>query len=545
MPGLFDTPSLGPDTITPFPHQRRAIDNAREALRRHPGALIVHATGTGKGTVIAKTARMVLDRDPGKKVLVLTHTDELIRDLAGRLDLAGIEPAIEQGDQFARALFEPQVVVGSVMTLCKTERLTSYPEDYFGFILVDEAHHGAKPGGVYQKIVARFPKAKRLGFTATPRRGDDLSLGGLFPVVADTFSILDAWDAERETGVQYLCDLVPTKLDINIDLRKLKPGKHDFTDEDLDRRIAPMIEVICNKSAEKIADRQTIAFFPSIRSAAVYAKGMRDLGFSAEAVWGDDPDREQKVKRYRDGDIQILSNMQLIVEGFDVPNTSAVLLCRPTKSWTMYLQMIGRGSRRGKKDCLIIDPGYITEDFGLVQPTDLIDVPGFDREIARLAAELIQERPGLSLRSAIEEARVEQEDRTRRRQQTAIRMSIREREVVCAEETFSMKALHHDGEVFTGKVVAADAGFQGPSVAQVDLLVKLGYRDAQQWSKTRASDTIGRFFAQKKAGKSHQWQRGKLIRSGVDAAQARDMSAQQASEYLDQIDRFNEKRRRR
>lgn len=530
MRGLFDTPELGPDTIEPFPHQEAAIAAARDALRVHPSALIVHATGTGKGTVIAKAARMAVDR--GNRVLVLTHTDELVKDLAGRMDLAGIEPAIEQADQFARQMFEPQVVVASVATLQKTNRLLAFPDEYFQLILVDECHRAASMS--YKKIVARFPKAKLLGFTATPKRSDDLSIGGMFRVVAHTFSILDAWDEERRTGVQYLCDLVPVKLGIGIDLRKLKASKGDFTDEDLDARITPMIEVICNRTADAIGDRPTIAFFPSIRAAQAYAKGMRDLGMAFEAVWGADPDRASKIEAYQKRELQGLANMDLLGTGFDAPHTSAVVLCRPTKSWTLFLQQIGRGTRRGKADCRIIDPGFLTDDFGLVQPTDLIDVPGFDREIAAIAAELVRETPGMSLRTAVEEARTEHERRERRKQY-AVHMAIAERKIDCYEESFSMKAAHHEGETFTGKVTAPDAKFRKPSPAQIALLERHGFSDAATWSRGRAGDMIGRLKRQMDAGKSKLWQRGKLIRAGVDAADAREMSRDQADEAIGRL----------
>ena len=542
MRGLFDTPELGPCTVELFPHQQRAVERARDEYRRGiKRTLIVHATGTGKMIIAAMVGRWAIERgrELGKpnRVLFLAHTDELIQQAADKFDLVGVEPGIEQAGSFARMMFDPELVVGSVMTMKEDGRLKSFPEDWFGLIIVDEAHHASSFS--YKKIMSRFPNARVLGLTATPKRGDDVSLGGIFESVADTFSILDAWDAEKETGVQYLCDLVPVRLDVDIDLRKLKPQKGDFTDQDLDARIAPMIDLICNKTAEKIGERQTVAFFPSIRSAQFFAKGMQDLGFKADAVWGADPKRDEKVEAYRRGEVQVLANMDLLREGFDVPNTSAVVLARPTKSWTLFLQQIGRGTRRGKKDCYLIDLNFLTDEFGLVQPTDLVDVPGFDQEIAKIAAEMIQQTPGLSLRTAIENARDEHQVRLRRKQM-AIRLSIAERQIACEEETFSMKELHHDGVAFTGTVQGPTADFKLATPGQIRFLKALGIENCERWSRGRAGTVISYMKRQREAGKSRPQQRAKLIRAGVDAADAREMSVDQANAALDQYARRRE-----
>jgi superfamily II DNA or RNA helicase len=529
MRGLFDKPELGPCLVTPFPHQDAAVEAARNEFRRGVRrTLICHATGTGKAIIIGLVGRMTIEK--GGRVLALAHRNELINQLANTFDLCGVEPGIEQSGQFADMVSETDAVVASVPTLKEPGRLMSFEEDAFNLICIDEAHHAVSPS--YKTILSRFPNARVLGLTATPKRGDDACLGGVFETVAHTFSIEDAWEAEDRTGVQYLCDIIPTPLNLGIDLRGLRQKKGDFTDADLDERITPMVAILCNASKQEIGDRQTIAFFPSIRSAQLYAEGMRGLGLDAAAVWGDDPERDSKVSRYRSGEIQVLANMDLISEGFDVPNTSAVLLARPTSSWTLYLQQLGRGTRRGKPDMKAIDPGFLTDKFGLVQPHDLIDSPGLDRELAAIRAELLRETPGLSLKNAIEQAKDEFEQR-KARKVYAIRMSIAERKVEYEDQSYSMREAHGNGTLKVGNVPLPTADIKWATEAQIRTLRWLKWDgNAERLSRGRAGFLISSLKKQRDEGKSDLWQRKKMAKKGVSMAEARDMSKEAADQTI-------------
>lgn len=536
MPEIpFDKPTLGPCKVELWPFQWRAVEAVRDEFKKGVRrTLLTMATGLGKTIVAAMIGRLSIEK--GSRVLFLAHTDELIQQTAAKFDLLGVEPGVEQGPQFARAMFDPDVVVASFMTMLQPGRLESWSDDYFDLVIVDEGHRALSEG--YKKILSYFRKARVVLLTATHLRMDEQEIGHIAESLAFRFTVLDAWEEEKKTGQQYLCDVRMIRADVDIDLRKLKAGKNDFSPEDVDARIAPMIETICNKVREYIGNDKTVGFFPSIRSAQMFAAGMGKW-FESEAVWGNDPERKQKIKRYRDGDLQLLSNMNMLIEGWDVPETTNVILGRPTKSWSMILQQIGRGLRAGKEACRVIDFNYITDQFGetpaalFVQPLGIMGGEGFDQEVNRIVAEMLRNKPELSLKDAIEEAKTEFDDRQRKKQ-FAVKIAIAERQIECYEEQFSVKESLGDGDAFTGRTFATPIKIRPATEGQIRYLRSLGIFNCENWSFQRATTEISLLKRQLDAGRSTYMQRTKLIRGGVDAAEAREMSRTDAESVIDQ-----------
>ena len=138
---------------------------------------------------------------------------------------------------------------------------------------------------------------------------------------------------------------------------------------------------------------------------------------------GDDSLRNDKVKALQNGSIQGLVNCALLTEGFDCPAISAVVLCRPTKSRSLYAQMAGRGTRLapGKKDCLLVDFNFLTAKHDLVKPVDLFDSTHTDPEVLDLAAKATKKKKGVDLLEAIEQA-----EKTHR-ERLALKIKARER----------------------------------------------------------------------------------------------------------------------
>ena len=237
-----------------------------------------------------------------------------------------------------------------------------------------------------------FSKAKIVGVTATPDRADGENLAIIFGEVAHEMTIWEAMTAPRQE--LYLCRLLYAQRDVGIDLRNLRRGKGDFSDADLEQRISPYIETLANSIRQEAGDRPTIVFTPGVDSATAMATALRSLGLKADWITDDDPDRAEKVARYRDGETQFFVNCMVAVEGFDVPRTSAVALCRPTKSRSLYSQMVGRGTRLGKPNCLLIDFNYLTDDHDLVRPANLFERADGSAEIRAMVEEALASENG-------------------------------------------------------------------------------------------------------------------------------------------------------
>ena len=351
--------------------------------------------------------------------MILAHRTELIQQAAEKLDLLGVDAAIEQGEQDARTLWQPDCVVGTVQSL-RRARLTTWPRDYFKLIITDEAHHATAKS--YQTIYNWFT-ARHLGVTATADRADDDSLSDVFESVAYEYSM---WDAMRASHPgPYLCRLTFVQCDLQIDLRDIRTTAGDFNLGDLEARITPMVDSISNAIRQEIGTRKTIVFTPDIGSGQAIASALKSMNLAAEAVWGNDPDREGKIRRLHSGETQVLCNCNLLTEGFDCKDVSAIVLCRPTKSRPLFAQMVGRGTRiaNGKDNCLIVDFDYLTSKHDLVKATELFDTTCSDNEILDIAMELAKADKELSLDEAVEKAGRIKEERA------IVRVKARQRDM--------------------------------------------------------------------------------------------------------------------
>ncbi len=159
------------ETQTLRPYQQQARDRIHaewEAGRTR--TLLVLPTGTGKTIVFASVAADQVRA--GDRVLILAHRGELLEQAADKLQRStGLVSAVEKAESTCLDSWF-RVVVGSVQTLQRTARLERFPQDYFGTIIIDEAHHAITDG--YRRILDYFDHAKtdpRVGTLRFPERG--------------------------------------------------------------------------------------------------------------------------------------------------------------------------------------------------------------------------------------------------------------------------------------------------------------------------------------------------------------------------------------
>jgi superfamily II DNA or RNA helicase len=530
--GLLETPALGPCQVTLRPYQEEAIDAVRsEFLAGRRRTLLVMATGLGKTITFGMIARRCIEKHG--RVLVLAHRKELIEQAVNKLDLLGVEAGVEMGKHRARATFDPDAVVGTVQTL-QGSRLASWPEDYFRMVVVDEAHHGV--AATYEAVLRRFRRARVLGVTATVDRADEEDLGQVFESVAYDYDLFRAMTAPPPGP--YLCRLLFVQCGLKVDLRDLRPRRDDYSEADLEERIAPLADVLAVALRNEFGERRTIVFTPGVKSAQGIATALQSLGVRAEWSSGSDPDRDGKVERFRRGESQVFVNCQLATEGFDVPEVSAIGLCRPTRSRLLYSQQVGRGTRLspGKADCLLIDFDYLTARHDLVRPVELFDSTGTDSELLDLAAAAVAkagEKPK-DLLDALAEGRDAhrrlQADRVRERE---LKVKARDRELSYRRVTYDPLAVYDSlGLPWRGKKTG-DAVVDRATPGQVEYLSRLGVTDAPCLSRTRASTLLDYLAARKKQGLATLRQVSWAIAKGCDPVVARAMRFDEASAFLD------------
>lgn len=529
---LKEETALGPCTIEPRGYQIDAIDAIRrEFIAGKKRTLLVLPTGTGKTVTFGTVARRVVEK--GGRALVLAHRGELIDQAADTLDRLGIPLAIEKADQHARALFDPPCVIATVQTMQK-DRLATWDPDHFRMIIVDEAHHAT--AATYQRILDHFTGALVLGVTATADRADEDRLADVFDSVAYEMSLWDAMEAAPPGP--YLCRLKVVQCDVDIDLRDIRTTGGDYNQADLEAVIGPLVEVLANAVRQEVGSRQTLVFTPDVGSAQAFAAALcgdratGGMGLAAEWISGDDPDRDQKIKRFKCGDTQILSNCALLTEGFDAPNTAAVVLCRPTKSRPLYAQMVGRGTRLapGKDDCLIIDFNYLTSKHDLVKPIELFDTTNTDDEVLAIAKEITSKEKGVDLIEAV--ARAEEEHQKRQ----ILRVQAREREVRYRKVVYDPAAVADVlGLVTRGSNAPSDAHHPRATPKQVQILTKFRVEGAAAMSHRRAKKLIDALIERAQLNLATHKQVAWLLKNGVDPATARNMNFAEASAELDRL----------
>lgn len=345
-------------------YQEDAINDVRNAFSLHHAVLLVLATGAGKTVCFTEIASLAAQRN--NRVLVLAHRDTLIKQASGKMDAYGVRHGI------IMAGFTPDptalVQVGSVQTLVR--RLESKFCDMWEprLIIIDEAHLSAAKS--YQRILARWPKAKILGVTGSPIRLDGKPLGkkagGTFDYMVKGISIGEL----IERG--YLSNPIVYAPREQLDLSGIRSLGGEYRDDDLEKLVdKPKLIGSAVEYYKKVAmGIPAVAWCVTLNHARHVRDRFIEAGIPAEMLCGEDSTerREEVLGKLARREILVVTFVGLLVEGVDVPEIGCVILLRPTKSTSAYLQTVGRGLRvlPGKNTCIILDHASLTYTHGFV-----------------------------------------------------------------------------------------------------------------------------------------------------------------------------------
>jgi superfamily II DNA or RNA helicase len=306
-----------------------------------------------------------LTRERG--ILILVHRDELISQTRAALHRwqPNLSVGIEKGPQ--RAVKGSQVVIASVQTLGRrgSERAQALAQEskLGSIVVVDEAHH-LRPGNSYDRVLRYFglgsgskthqPKGDQIlaGFTATPYRADGVSLSPFFDHSCSPLDI--RWGIEKG----YLVDLMGYAVETVTDLSSI-PVARGPAGKDLSlRSLAAVVDNDARNSAVaavllKLGGTgghrlpRAICFCASVPHAHSLAERLSNAGMPAAAIYGEmDPlKRKGVLHSFAEGSLAVLTNFGVLTEGFDAPACDTIVMCRPTLSEPLYMQMIGRGTR--------------------------------------------------------------------------------------------------------------------------------------------------------------------------------------------------------
>ena len=379
------------------PYQNKAV----KAIRHNYTAgiyrqLLCAATGTGKTVIFSHLPELTKDILPGQS-MVLVHRDELAKQAIDKIQKANpnFSVQMEAGNNFAST--DADVIVASVQTIGRkdSKRVDKFNWLNISRLIVDEAHHSIADSymNVFNAGNYLHPDSKRLllGVTATPSRGDGQGLASVYQTISYTYSLRQA----IEDG--WLVDVKGIRVNTKTSLDQVSTKHGDFDQKELADTVDNPVrnKLVAQAYVDNCLGRQAIGFGVNILHCQNLAKAFVEMGIKAESVWGDDPDRADKIKRFRDGEIRVLFNAQLLVEGFDLDTISCVILSAPTKSGVAFSQRVGRGTRletgcqnlkwpsekdyilsnKVKRDCIVLDVVDDTKRHRLVTLPTLLGMP--------------------------------------------------------------------------------------------------------------------------------------------------------------------------
>lgn len=466
----------------PRPYQNDAKVAVKEEWEKSEiqRTLAVLPTGTGKTIIFSMLIEDCVRA--GGRVLVLAHRGELLDQAADKLaQVTGLGCAVEKAEQTSIGSWY-RVVVGSVQSMMREQRLSRFPQDYFTHIIVDEAHHCISES--YQRVLQYFYHAKVLGVTATPDRGDMRNLGEYFESLAYEYTLPAAIKEKFLSPIRALT--IPLKLD----LTGVGIQAGDFKAQDLGTALDPYLHQIADEMLQHCMRRKTVAFLPLVKTSQKFVEILREKGFRAQEVNGNSTDREEILRNFSAGEYDVLCNSMLLTEGWDCPIVDCIVPLRPTKIRSLYCQMVGRGTRLspGKDHLLLLDFLWHTERHELCRPAHLIceseevaqrmteDINNADGAAVDLVEAETQAKKGVI--DAREEALAKQLAAMRRRKRKLVdplqfEMSIQAEDLANYRPTFGWE-------------------MEPPSQKQLDLLEKRGIFADEIDSSGKAAKIIDR-----------------------------------------------------
>lgn len=359
------------------PYQVKAKEDILRAWNGSRHVMLQMPTGTGKTRLFVSLIADIREHDPEARVLIVTHRMELVEQISRSLSEHYHLPhgiVSGSGSKDTRA----GILVVSIQTLAARtgrrgvpEARAAVPTDHarVGYIIVDEAHHALAPS--YQKLWKLYPEARILGVTATPCRLRRASFTGLFDTLVESQPTREFIRDGYLAGYRYFT--VSNKRAVIQHVNRLTRfgADGDYLIKDLD--------TCCNREEEILfladcyetyaAGKKGIVYAVNRSHGECVAERFRERGVTALSIDCKTPagERARVLEDFREGRLKILVNVELFTEGFDCPSIGFVMLARPTRSLSLYLQQVGRALRPSPdgEDVLILDTAGLHGRFGL------------------------------------------------------------------------------------------------------------------------------------------------------------------------------------
>jgi DNA repair protein RadD len=347
-------------------YQKKGLQMLYDAIREgHKRIIWNWPTGAGKSTVSSRLVKACIHNE--KKVLFFVHSKELVQQFSARLwnqfhIPSGIIMAGVSADRTKLCQ------VASVQTLARRK----LPDA--DVVIIDETHRAKAK--TYTKILKNYPDAIVIGLTATPFRGDGKGLSDIFEKIVQPVKVRELIQLGHLVGTVKDGRAYVYGPANPVNLTGIKTVAGDYDKKEMADRFGQsnIVSGVLDNWNKHAKGKKTIVFNVNVEHSKKVTEKFKEAGISAAHLDGKTPKQERArvVQQFKKGTIQVLSNVNLFTEGFDIPDTECVILNRATKSMGLYIQMVGRGLRPapGKEVCIVLDHGGNTIRHGFVEDYD-------------------------------------------------------------------------------------------------------------------------------------------------------------------------------
>lgn len=333
--------------MKPFDFQEKFISDMGNAFRKHDHVIGCAATGFGKGVTLAEIARRSILK--GNVICISCHRVEIFQQLFSNLLAFGVTPGIIAAGHKTQT--GHQCYLSMVETFCRRMNKGLIDKLNINFFVLDEVHLG----NYYKMVQGVRGGVKILGLTATPKSTGKPELKEYFDDIVCGISISELISIGRLTpGITY---------SIKHDFSKVKRKGNDFDDRELMKEFSKpkLRKGAVEKYLEHAKGRQAICYNVNVEQSLDIVRQFHDVGVRAGHVDGNSSEENRNgiFNLYRDGKLDIISNVGVATTGTDLPMTECIIQNFATMSLVKHVQTLGRGARakEGKKDFIIIDMG--------------------------------------------------------------------------------------------------------------------------------------------------------------------------------------------
>ena len=358
--------------ITLRDYQQLAKEEIFSKWNRVDNILYQMPTGTGKTRLFTSIIRDIsiwgLRHNINYRILIIAHRSELIEQSSRSLDKYHIKHGVLAGTMKDKRDLTQAIQVASIQTITHPANQCLIDELKFDFIIIDEAHHAV--ANSYQKLWEYCPDAKKLGVTATPWRMNNSGFAQIFDAYIPSMSIKDFIQKGWLASYQYYS--IPTSSELVKSIESIR--EFDIAGDYKNSALVGVCDTsriraqLYDSYEKNVLGKKGIIYSISREHSEHICLQYRSRGVAIENIDSKTPAkvREKVIQAFRNGEIDIIVNVDIFSEGFDCPDIEFIQLARPTKSLVKYIQQVGRGLRKnGDKKCIILDNVGMYSRFGL------------------------------------------------------------------------------------------------------------------------------------------------------------------------------------